>query len=75
MHNNMNSNHRFSTLILLLLMAGTILPGCYKESNWLDDNVTPGKGNFPVIATLTLANGNKFKAGETVQVDLQIGRA
>ncbi|TNE61228.1 MAG: hypothetical protein EP344_06230 [Bacteroidetes bacterium] len=56
---------------LLALLLGLVLSGCYKEPNWLDDNVTTGKGNYPVIATLTLANGNSFSIGETAQLDLR----
>ena len=61
----------FSKMGLALLVLALALPSCYKESNWLDDNVTPGKGNFPVIATLTLVNGNMHKRGETAQLDLR----
>jgi hypothetical protein len=62
----LNIKSAFVATICTLLLAG-----CYKESNWLDENTTKGAGNYPVIATFTSTNGKKFKAGQVVKLDLR----
>lgn len=56
-------------IFLSILVVG--FSSCYEEPDWLADNVTPGRGNFPVIATFGTTNGSEFAAGETVQLDLR----
>ncbi|WP_367388563.1 hypothetical protein [Lewinella sp. LCG006] len=57
------------SIFLSLLVVG--FSSCYEEPDWLAENVTPGRGNFPVISTFGTTNGSEFAAGETVQLDLR----
>lgn len=55
----------------LFLFALLGFQSCYETPDWLEDNTTPGLGNFPVIAAFSATNGNAFAAGETVNLDLR----
>lgn len=48
----------------------TVLVSCYDEPDWLGDNTTSEGRNFPVIAGLSVTNGETFSSGETVNIDL-----
>lgn len=55
----------------LFLFALLGFQSCYETPDWLEENTTPGLGNFPVIAAFSATNGTTFQAGETVNLDLR----
>ncbi|PSR12593.1 MAG: hypothetical protein DA408_10490 [Bacteroidetes bacterium] len=66
-----NKNMKSFPLGLLLGILALSFSSCYEEADWLGDNATPGRGNFPVIATFSTTNGTSFAVGETVNLDLR----
>ncbi|TXB62527.1 hypothetical protein [Phaeodactylibacter luteus] len=60
-------------LPMLLILAAMALSfsSCYETPDWVDENTAPGLGSYPVIASLAVSNGDSFKAGETVELDLR----
>lgn len=62
---------KFSNIAFLFFIFSLSLTACYEEEDWLGDNTTPGRGNFPVVATFTSSNGLSFSLGQTVNLDLR----